>query len=258
MQLIETFGGQQSPVLYACIAAADVEALTPTNGSLSSFDGLRVTKVSLTTTKVQGDLSLVEDLACVRLVRRKALTAEALLQTLNGDLLASNSATLTLEKWCGDHKLAGTAKIIAKQKHVGETPPPPPPLAQALLRITANETVRYRSVELSCGDKVLSVADNWYVSDRLTPEMNEALDTTTTPFGKVVAPFKPFRQTYSVKFLWRPLPNGWEMNCALPTVDALSEIPDRILEHQATVSTKDGEPISFVDERYTKSMFDFL
>ena len=36
----------------------------------------------------------------------------ALIQTLNGALLASRSATLTLEKWCADHKLASEPKIL--------------------------------------------------------------------------------------------------------------------------------------------------
>ena len=44
------------------------------------------------------------------------LEAVALVQTLNGEILASRSATLTLEKWCDDHRLAGIgdAKIVAR------------------------------------------------------------------------------------------------------------------------------------------------
>src|SRR5260221_13446638 len=44
------------------------------------------------------------------------LEALALVQTLNAEILASRSATLTLEKWCGEHRLAGAgeAKIIAR------------------------------------------------------------------------------------------------------------------------------------------------
>src|SRR5258708_10417388 len=34
------------------------------------------------------------------------LEALALVQTLNAEILASRSATLTLEKWCGEHRLA--------------------------------------------------------------------------------------------------------------------------------------------------------
>src|SRR5438105_11428246 len=44
------------------------------------------------------------------------LEALALVQTLNGEILASRSATLTLERWCGEHRLAGSgeATIVAR------------------------------------------------------------------------------------------------------------------------------------------------
>jgi len=44
------------------------------------------------------------------------LEAVALMQTLNAELLASRSATLTLERWCKEHGLAGVseAKIVAR------------------------------------------------------------------------------------------------------------------------------------------------
>src|SRR5690349_12449727 len=44
------------------------------------------------------------------------LETVALMQTLNAELLASRSATLTLERWCKEHGLAGVseAKIVAR------------------------------------------------------------------------------------------------------------------------------------------------
>src|SRR5262245_19572892 len=50
------------------------------------------------------------------------LQALAVIQTLNGELLASRSATLTLEKWCADHKLAAEPKIRAKLVRGKEKP----------------------------------------------------------------------------------------------------------------------------------------
>jgi len=44
--------------------------------------------------------------------------------------------------------------------------------------------VKYRRVQPSCGDHILSEADNWYVPRRLTPEMNRLLETTDVPFGR--------------------------------------------------------------------------
>ena len=57
---------------------------------------------------------------------------------------------------------------------------------RALLRLGAADPVRYRHVRLVCGSHVLSNADNWYVPDRLTPEMNRQLDETDIPFGLIV------------------------------------------------------------------------
>src|SRR5450830_448061 len=45
------------------------------------------------------------------------LQAQELLQTINAEILGSNSATLSLEKWCGDHKLAIEPKLIATLVH---------------------------------------------------------------------------------------------------------------------------------------------
>ncbi|MGE5389415.1 MAG: hypothetical protein ACM3NE_11050, partial [Hyphomicrobiales bacterium] len=47
----------------------------------------------------------------------------ALVQTLNASLLASRSATATLEKWCADHKMAAEPKIIAKRASAPEKEP---------------------------------------------------------------------------------------------------------------------------------------
>jgi hypothetical protein len=53
------------------------------------------------------------------------------------------------------------------------------------------------------------------VPARLTPEMTHLLETTDTPFGKVVAALHFRRHTLNADLLWRPLRQGWEMGtCA--------------------------------------------
>ena len=42
------------------------------------------------------------------------LEALALIQTLNAEILASRSATASLESWCRDHRLADEPKIVAQ------------------------------------------------------------------------------------------------------------------------------------------------
>lgn len=184
------------------------------------------------------------------------LEALALLQSLNAELLSHPSATLTLERWCGEHHLAPEAKIIAERVQ-GEDKPLPPE-ARNQLQIGADEAVRYRRVQLACGQHVLSEADNWYVPSRLTEAMNHQLDTTDTPFGKVVQPLHFRRQTLSAELLWSPLPQGWENAAALPgSTDATLAMPQHVLEHRAVLFDQSNRPFSLVVESYTSQVLAF-
>jgi hypothetical protein len=186
------------------------------------------------------------------------LAALALVQTLNANLLAGRSATLTLEKWCADHRMAAEPKIVARR-----TPGVDKPASdeqRRRLRVDANEPIKYRRVQLVCGPHILSEADNWYVPARLTPEMNRVLETTDMPFGKVVQPLKPFRQTFGVRTLWAPLPDGWESARPDPGSDGCERplVPPRaVFEHRAVLYGADQQPFSEVAETYTSEILDF-
>jgi chorismate-pyruvate lyase len=184
------------------------------------------------------------------------LEAFALIETLNANLLAHDSATLTLERWCGDHGLADPARIVAER--VSDEVKPASAEVRAALDVKLDEPLGYRRVRLKCGEHVLSEADNWYVPARLTPEMNHVLETTDTPFGKVVTALHFRRHTLSADLLWRPLPKGWETGAAATQDDkgALA-IPDHVLEHRAVLSTPDGQPFSEVVETYTGEVLAF-
>jgi hypothetical protein len=82
-------------------------------------------------------------------------------------------------------------------------------------------------MQLFCGDKLLSEADNWYVPGRLTPEMNRLLDQTDTPFGRAVKDLDFQRQTLKATALWRPLPEGWELEAAQQDGTASLPVPDQ-------------------------------
>ena len=184
------------------------------------------------------------------------LEALALLETLNADLLSHDSATLTLERWCADHKLADPARIVAER--VSDAIKPAAADVRAALKAKPDEPLAYRRVRLKCGGHVLSEADNWYVPARLTPDMNHVLETTDTPFGKAVAALHFRRHTLSADLLWRPLPQGWEMGGASASDEAHAlVIPDQVLEHRAVLSTPDGEPFSEVVETYTGDVLSF-
>jgi hypothetical protein len=181
----------------------------------------------------------------------------ALLQTLNGELLAATSATRTLEAWCGDHHMADEPKIVA----IRVTGVRKEPSAEQLQRLAVHDAseVRYRRVELRCGAHVLSEADNWYVPSRLTPEMNALLETTDTPFGKVVLPLGPYRRTVAVTPLWTPLPRGWEQQKRSQSHSSRRAlaIPKAVFEHRAVLYTADHLPFSEVVETYQSELLAF-
>jgi hypothetical protein len=128
------------------------------------------------------------------------------------------------------------------------------------LRADSGEVVRYRRVRLRCGEHVLSEAENWYLPGRLTPEMNRALETTQTPFGRVVAPLEPYRQTFAAQLLWNPLPEGWEQSHdAVPPCLSAGPltIPAALFEHRAVVHGRDSRPIAEVHEVYKGALLAF-
>ena len=163
-------------------------------------------------------------------------------QRLNADLLSRDSATATLQLWCEAHGPGGGTKIVARRikgrdKAAGKA-------ERRALRVFARTPVAYRRVELLCGDKVLSEADNWYVPARLTPAMNTALEQSQTPFGVVVRPLDFQRRTLSSELL---LGTGI---MAQPKPGMLV-IPHEVLRHRAVLSTPNGRPFSLVVETYT-------
>jgi chorismate-pyruvate lyase len=185
------------------------------------------------------------------------LEALALLQTLNAELLSHDSATATLEHWCGEHRLAASTSVTAQR--VKGVDRPANDEQRKLLQVGSNDTVRYRRVKLFCGGVELSEADNWYVPGRLTSEMNAQLNASDIPFGKVIRPLHFQRHTISATLLWQPLPPGWENGSPIPEDGSGPlQVPAAVLEHRALLSLPDGTPISEVVETYTNQVVAFL
>lgn len=182
-------------------------------------------------------------------VRR--LEALAVLQTLRAELLGNDSSTAVLQAWCEAHGPPGL-KIVAEHDPKAESPPSE--AAAKALGLTPGQPVRYRRVRLACGKTVLSEADNWYLPDRLTPEMNRTLDTSDAPFGAVVRPLDFRRRFLSAELLWKPLPEGWakgEGACSPKACTSPMAIPEHVLQDTAVLAAPDGRPFSFVAETYT-------
>jgi hypothetical protein len=183
----------------------------------------------------------------------------ALTQTLNAEILASSSATQSLEKWCRDHKMAPDPIVVARVIAGFDKAPTAEQLQR--LQATGVNDVKHRRVELRCGSHLLSEADTWYVPGRLTAEMNKLLETSETPFGKVVQPLRPYRQTFAVTHLWSPLPAGWEQQRRArgqPGERAKALVlPKDLFEHRAILYTSDHDPLAEVNERYQGQLLAF-
>ena len=183
--------------------------------------------------------------------------ALATMETLSAEILAGHSATLALEKWCGDHAIALPATIRAER--VANAPEKPILSEQRThLQVGPKEPIRYRRVRLACGTHVLSEADNWYVPSRLTPEMNRVLDNSDTPFGKAVAALHFTRETLGVEIVWPVLPPDWQRQP--PSLDHAEErldIPLELFAHQAMLYDDHQRPIAEVSEHYLRDILPF-
>ncbi len=186
--------------------------------------------------------------------------ALAVIETLNAELLASSSATATLEAWCGDHHMASPPRLTAEQVRAEDKPVTDE--QRQVLQVGPTEDVKYRRVRLSCGGHVLSEADNWYVPGRLTADMNRQLETTDTPFGRVVVGLHPVRQTLAAELLWSPLPAGWDLSVGAAAANPAGgggalAIPDALFRHRAVLYDEHRRPFSEVVETYTGAVLDY-
>jgi hypothetical protein len=158
-----------------------------------------------------------------------------LMRALNANLLASNSATLTLEAWCAERRLSSPARVVALRGT--DMARPASPEIRARLGVAEGEMLGYRRVRLTCGSHVLSEADNWFVPTRLSAEMNATLASTDTAFGRVILPLSPRRITLGIDWLW----NG---QGAPPAVS------QGLFRHRALVEDGQGRPLAYVQETY--------
>ncbi len=181
-------------------------------------------------------------------------SALALIDQLRVALLTEPSATATLEHWCSVHGLAPVPVVRAVPSH--DAPVPLPDTLRASLRIASSEPVRYRHVLLMCGSHVLSDAQNWYLPARLTPEMNRRLDSSDTPFGKVVAPLSFERRTLSSDLLWSPLPSNWPQ--AVTQGNRTLQMPEPLFRNRAIlIRGADRLPFAALIETYRRDLLAF-
>ncbi|WP_422056898.1 hypothetical protein [Sphingomonas sp.] len=155
-------------------------------------------------------------------------------ERLNADLLAARTATSVLEARCASLALADPPRVRAEVER-GRAPASASP-ARTRLKVGKGEVLGYRRVRLMCGDHLLSEATNWYVASRLTPEMNAALDSSDVPFGRVILPLSPRRETYAT----------WTVKAGRTPAGGV------VIRHRAIVLDQAGRPLAAVVEHYQR------
>lgn len=164
---------------------------------------------------------------------------QAELERFDALLSKSASATATLEEWMRARSGAETGCITAHVRSV--IPPDVSPAQLRRLDVDAPARIAYRRVWLAHGCNILSVAENWFVPDRLAPAMRARLAEDTTPFGRVIESLAPVRETLNTRRLWSPSrENG--------------KLPGALLHHYALVRLPGGAPVCEVSEVYTRNI----
>ncbi|MDQ4421022.1 hypothetical protein OOT33_11350 [Sphingobium sp. DEHP117] len=162
---------------------------------------------------------------------------ESSLRRFDAQLRASDSATQTLETWLATQ--SGNADVTLSA-HVRAVVAPRVDLAvQRRLEVERWAEVSYRRVWLVWQGRVLSVAENWFVAARLGEGMAADLAGGATPFGAVIAPLAPTRETLAAEWLW---------------AGKGDRLPTALLSHHALVRASDGAPLCEVREVYTRNI----
>jgi chorismate-pyruvate lyase len=163
-----------------------------------------------------------------------ASNTAALVWALNTRLIAGATATETLLAWCEEHGLSeGPITVEIRQCFA---PAVVPDDVLPALKLDPGETIHYRQVRLMRGPLPLAAAENWFVPQRLTADMNEALIQTNVPFGRVIAPLRPLRRTLAAD---------------------LQPHAEIILRHRAVVLSNAGTALALVKENYFSDLVSF-
>jgi uncharacterized protein YjiS (DUF1127 family)/chorismate-pyruvate lyase len=192
--------------------------------------------------------SASQDMAGDQPVPATPAKAAALVRELSDHLLHASTATEALHTWCAARGLSA-GPITALKRNPDQRRYPDDDMLDEL-RPERHERIAYRCVRLVRGQVVLSEADNWFIPDRLPPEVRDLLEATDVPFGAAVARLQPSRRTYFVRFA--ELSAAGEVGTGGSPAGLSPSMP--ILEHKAVVLDRNRQPLSVVSERYCAAL----
>ncbi len=162
-------------------------------------------------------------------------------------LRGSGSATAMLTRWIAGRIGRDDVSLTAHVRSI--VPGALSPAMLERLEVRDARDVAYRRVWLTDAGRVYSIAENWYVPARLSPEMNARLTTDAAPFGRVVEPLEPVRETLFSQWLWSPASDGEGEGDGVP-----ARMPPAMLRHAALVRAQSGATICEVNELYTRNI----
>ncbi|MBX9925232.1 MAG: hypothetical protein K2Y05_02635, partial [Hyphomicrobiaceae bacterium] len=150
---------------------------------------------------------------------------------------AHPTVTAALQRWCD---LAGMASgpIEARLMAPVAAGEPPDAVVSALRlpsgpgRTMENGQVLLRRVALACGAVVLVEALNWYVPERLPPDICDNLQSTNVPFGRAIEAIGVNR---------------------LDVVDLTAE-RGALFAQSAVVADRNGVRLAYVEETFLPSL----
>lgn len=70
----------------------------------------------------------------------------------------------------------------------------------------------------------------------------------------MVRSLKPYRRTFDVALLWKPLPADWAIRPPVSAAGGALAIPDALFEHRAVLYTREHVPFSEVHEVYQREI----
>ncbi|MEO1542886.1 MAG: hypothetical protein AAFR75_02560 [Pseudomonadota bacterium] len=155
-----------------------------------------------------------------------------LVDALDAHIQNHPTATAALLAWCLAHDI-GTGPIVAEINHSNSDTFNPSQVMNRCL---------HRNVRLKRGNAVLSYAELSYRPSLLPTQIRNALQRTCVPFGSLIAPLSPWRET--------------TFSCSTPDAQDLTQTRNgaAVLIHHATVYIQGGKPIARVREFYTSAL----
>jgi chorismate-pyruvate lyase len=180
--------------------------------------------------------------------------AAALARELSHRILRSRSATAALLAWCEEHQLASGPVTVVRRLHGSAGAADSRILSK--LNPEPGEPISYREVSLIRDRVVLAEAQNWFRPQRLKPSMLEALESTDLPFGTVIAPLRPRRQTFFVAY-YDASTCGQRPKESSSHLDPIGDDPAILFEHRAVVSDEEhNRPLAVVRELYRAELIE--